>query len=307
MSDGDVQEPQQTADEPRGRSRRFVAVLVAIVVCVIVGDPPRAGGRHLVVLVLRQLPLHEAGVSQLGARRPFLGLVRQVPHPARHGRRRQVAHHRGAQHLAHLPQHEALEGQPAASGQRELRVVSPAQGPHGHPRQDPYAARAPHQPEQPGVHRLPRPHGARGARREQRGQHGALHHVSRADHGSQRLRLLPLHASRGRVAPHGLHRRARQPRARQRARLPALSPQQAGVLRRLSREAHAGPLLGQLAVCARQGSPEGPRPLPRVPHGGAAVQSVPHRGPSGRLGHVARSGRRQGHPVLPGLSPHADV
>ena len=35
MSDGDVQEPQQTVDEPRGRSRRFAAVMVAIVVCVV--------------------------------------------------------------------------------------------------------------------------------------------------------------------------------------------------------------------------------------------------------------------------------
>jgi nitrate/TMAO reductase-like tetraheme cytochrome c subunit len=35
VSDGDVQEPQQTVDEPRGRSRRFVAVMVAIVVCVV--------------------------------------------------------------------------------------------------------------------------------------------------------------------------------------------------------------------------------------------------------------------------------
>ena len=78
-----------------------------------------------------------------------------------------------------------VRGHPAAAGQRELHQVPPAQGPHGHPRQDPHAARQAHQPEQPGVHRLPRPHRPRGARREQRGQHGSLHHVPRADHRSQ--------------------------------------------------------------------------------------------------------------------------
>ena len=84
------------------------------------------------------------------------------------------------------------------------------------------------------------------------GQHGALHDVPRADQGPRTLRLLPLHAAgQRRVASHGLHRRARQAGARQRARLPALSPQQGAVLRRLPPEAHAGALLGQLALRAR--------------------------------------------------------
>ncbi len=36
MSDGDVEQSQQSADEPRGRSRRFVVAAVAAVICVVV-------------------------------------------------------------------------------------------------------------------------------------------------------------------------------------------------------------------------------------------------------------------------------
>ena len=39
---------------------------------------------------------------------------------------------------------------------------------------------------------------------------------------------------------------------------------------------------------------EGPRALSRLPLGEAAVRPVPHRGPPGRLGHVARAGGGQG-------------
>ena len=62
------------------------------------------------------------------------------------------------------------------------------------------------------------------------------------------MRLLPLHAARERqVASHGLPRRARQARPRQRAGLHPLPSQQGAVLRRLSRQADPRPLLGELA------------------------------------------------------------
>ena len=60
-------------------------------------------------------------------------------------------------------------------------------------------------------------------------------------------------------------------------RLPALPPQQEAVLRRLPPEAHAGPLLRQLALRPRQAGQEGPLPLRRLPHREAAVRPVPHR------------------------------
>ena len=48
-------------------------------------------------------------------------------------------------------------------------------------------------------------------------------------------------------------------------------------------------------------------PLPRLPLGEAAVQPVPHRGPPGRLGDVARARGAQGRAVVPGVPPQADV
>ena len=111
----------------------------------------------------------------------------------------------------------------------------------------------------------------------------------------------------GDVPPDGLPPGARQAGTGQRAGLRPLSPQQGAVLRRLSREAHARPLLGELAVCARPAGQEGPHPVSRLPHGRAALQPVSHGGSPRRLGDVARARGGQGGPVVPRVSPGADV
>ena len=251
MSDGDVQEPQQTVDEPRRRSRRFVG-----------GHgrdrrlrgrhrPSRPGGRHLVLLVLRQLPLHEAGVPQLAARRrtrPSRASECHIPPGAVAAVKWRTTEARNI--WAHLPQHEAREGQPAAPGQRELRSSATRS-------RASWASRARSACRTPGTSTRTTSSAStatttRRTRRPERAARSAWPPApcatSRPATPTAATSATTRRPSSGKSHPTDFLDGARQARPRQRAGLPALSPQQERVLRRLPREAHAGPLLGQLAA-----------------------------------------------------------
>ena len=266
--------------------------------------------RHVLLQLLRQLPLHEAGVRELAARAALRGRLLRVPRPARRRGLAQVAHQGGAQHLAELPQHAAAETTrsrappPRTASSATRSRASWASPGRSACRTPSTSTRTTWSASTATTTRLTRRPGESSAVSM---APCTMCHEQTTD--PNQLRLLPLHAAgrgRSRIPPTYIDG-ARRAGPAERAGLPALPPQQGAVLRRLPRQAHAGPLLRQLALRARQAGPEGPRPLPRLSQRGAAVQPVSHRGPPRGLGDVARAGGRQGHALLPGLPPQADV
>ena len=166
-----------------------------------------------------------------------------------------------------LPQHAAREGHGSHRRPRELRQVPSAQGPHGHPRQDPHAARQAHQPEQPRVHRLPRPHRARRtrARAARSAWLPAPCVTSRPATPASCDFCHYTPPDERQVAPHRLPHGARQAGARQRAGLPALPPQQgSSSATAATQKPTPGHYSGELALRARPAGQEGPHALSRA-------------------------------------------
>ena len=114
----------------------------------------------------------------------------------------------------------------------------------------------------PAVRRLPRHGVAQAARSEGRRQHGHLRHVPQRAGRARRLRLLPRGAA-GVRARARLHEGARQGGAGQRRGVPPLPSRQEGVLRQVPRLPAVVPLLGAVALHARQGRRGGSRELRR--------------------------------------------
>ena len=209
MSDGDVQEPQQTADEPRGRSRRFAAVMVAIVVCV--------------VAIILLIPVAATSSSS------YCGSCHSMKQAYRSWQR--GAHSAVPCSECHIPPGTVAAVKWRTTEARNIWLtylnMKPARDTQPRPASENCEKCHPLKGLMgiPGKIRMPHArhinqnnlecidchdhtaHAAPG--REQRGQHGPLHHVPRADHRHQPLRLLSLHATGHRqVASHRLHRRS---------------------------------------------------------------------------------------------------
>ena len=226
------------------RPRWLIPASVVVVLFVSRHHPLRPRVRDLHDRLLRQLPRDARGVHELATLGALVGRVRRsatcrraAPPPSSGAPRRRATS--GRRTSTWSPPTRGV-----AARERELHQVPPSQGPDGHPGRAAHAARPARQPEQPDVHRLSRPHVARGPRVEQRREHASLHDVPRADQRSRPVLLLPLHRPRGQVPPRRLHHGARQARPGRRAGLPALSPRQGAVLRHLSRQAAPGHYTG---------------------------------------------------------------